>query len=73
MACLSDDARRTLEACGCSEADISQVESLCTCGCTQEAIVRLRHYRAGMMRDLHDRQARLDSLDRLVRTMMKSA
>lgn len=72
MGQLSDEAKRTLCACGCHDDDIAQVAALCECGCTSEAILRLRCYRAELMNDLHERQRRIDRLDQVVRTLRLS-
>lgn len=66
---LDTGARATLERCGLSEKEVDQLDALCACGCTREAVLRLRRHRAALMDDLHERQARVDLIDNVVRDM----
>lgn len=73
MGHLSEETRRALRSCDCSDADVAQVSSLVACGSTDEAVLRLRRHRARLMDDLHERQAKVDRLDAIVREMKRGA
>lgn len=72
MGQLSENSKRMLLECGCDCLEADQVAALCACGCTDEAIMRVRRRRAELMDDLHERQARVDKLDYIVREIKKN-
>ena len=52
---------------GCSEASVQRAERLCQNGRTEDLIRFLRSCRCDVLEEIHEKQKRLDRLDKLIR------
>ena len=68
---MKDTEIRTLiedmKAAGCSSADTERVRRMHEAGMDEEILMCLRKCRCSMMDELHDRQRKIDQIDRLIR------
>ena len=52
---------------GCSEASVQRAERLCQNGRTEDLLLFLRSCRCDVLEEIHEKQKRLDRLDKLIR------